>query len=137
MLWDEEKRWQQVGMHDLVTADQVKKVYRKAVLSVHPDKVLTIIFWLTLIFLPSWQAEIQRYQDDQKWNSPSSDHLCFMRRQGFIKAVFVTYKHYLSLSHLGIVWKFSQDSPIENNKTGCRERNVYLWYIGHIHQSLL
>ena len=71
VLWDEEKRWQQVGMHDLVTADQVKKVYRKAVLSVHPDKVLTIILWLTLIFLPSWQAEIQRYQDDQKWNSPS------------------------------------------------------------------
>ena len=59
-----------------------------------------------------------------------------MRRQGFIKAVFVTYKHYLSLSHLGIVWKFSQDSPIENNKTGFRERNVYLWYIGHIYQSL-
>lgn len=26
-------------MHDLVTADQVKRVYRKAVLSVHPDKV--------------------------------------------------------------------------------------------------
>ena len=43
VLWDEEKRWQQVGMHDLVTADQVKKVYRKAVLSVHPDKVMTII----------------------------------------------------------------------------------------------
>lgn len=39
VLWDDEKRWQQVGMHDLVTADQVKKVYRKAVLSVHPDKL--------------------------------------------------------------------------------------------------
>ncbi|XP_062593365.1 cyclin-G-associated kinase-like [Saccostrea cucullata] len=39
VLWDGEKRWQQVGMHDLVTADQVKKVYRKAVLSVHPDKL--------------------------------------------------------------------------------------------------
>lgn len=39
VLWDEEKRWKQCGMHDLVTADQVKKVYRKAVLSVHPDKL--------------------------------------------------------------------------------------------------
>jgi hypothetical protein len=39
VLWDGEKRWKPVGMHDLVTADQVKKVYRKAVLSVHPDKV--------------------------------------------------------------------------------------------------
>lgn len=26
-------------MHQLVTADNVKKMYRKAVLSVHPDKV--------------------------------------------------------------------------------------------------
>jgi curved DNA-binding protein CbpA len=27
-------------MHDLVTADQVKKAFRKAVLVVHPDKVI-------------------------------------------------------------------------------------------------
>ncbi|KAK7502233.1 hypothetical protein BaRGS_00006597 [Batillaria attramentaria] len=39
VLWDGEKRWKTVGMHDLVTADQVKKVYRRAVLSVHPDKL--------------------------------------------------------------------------------------------------
>lgn len=26
-------------MHQLVTADQVKKIYRKAVLAVHPDKL--------------------------------------------------------------------------------------------------
>ena len=31
-------------MHQLVTADQVKKVYRKAVLSVHPDKVFAILY---------------------------------------------------------------------------------------------
>lgn len=28
-----------MGMADLVTPEQVKKVYRKAVLVVHPDKV--------------------------------------------------------------------------------------------------
>ncbi|XP_045160118.2 cyclin-G-associated kinase-like [Mercenaria mercenaria] len=39
VLWEEETRWKQCGMHDLVTPDQVKKVYRKAVLSVHPDKL--------------------------------------------------------------------------------------------------
>ncbi|XP_074640546.1 cyclin-G-associated kinase-like isoform X2 [Tubulanus polymorphus] len=39
VLWDEESRWKEVGMHQLVTADQVKKFYRKAVLSVHPDKL--------------------------------------------------------------------------------------------------
>ncbi|CAG5134697.1 unnamed protein product, partial [Candidula unifasciata] len=39
VLWDEEERWQPIGMHQLVTPDQVKKVYRKAVLSVHPDKL--------------------------------------------------------------------------------------------------
>ena len=40
VLWEEEKRWKPCGMQDLVTPDQVKKVYRKAVLSVHPDKVM-------------------------------------------------------------------------------------------------
>ncbi|KAK7100826.1 cyclin-G-associated kinase-like [Littorina saxatilis] len=39
VLWDGEKRWKPVGMQDLITADQVKRVYRKAVLSVHPDKL--------------------------------------------------------------------------------------------------
>ena len=39
VLWEDEARWKDPGMHQLVTADQVKKVYRKAVLSVHPDKV--------------------------------------------------------------------------------------------------
>ncbi|KAG8011862.1 Cyclin-G-associated kinase [Nibea albiflora] len=33
-----ETRWKAVGMADLVTPDQVKKYYRKAVLIVHPDK---------------------------------------------------------------------------------------------------
>ncbi|KAJ8305796.1 hypothetical protein KUTeg_016341 [Tegillarca granosa] len=39
VLWDGEDRWKGCGMHDLVTANQVKKVYRKAVLCVHPDKL--------------------------------------------------------------------------------------------------
>lgn len=39
VLWDGEKRWKPCGMHELVTADQVKKMFRKAVLSVHPDKL--------------------------------------------------------------------------------------------------
>lgn len=39
VLWEGETRWKPVGMADLVTPDQVKKYYRKAVLIVHPDKV--------------------------------------------------------------------------------------------------
>ncbi|XP_029653183.2 cyclin-G-associated kinase isoform X2 [Octopus sinensis] len=39
VLWDEEMRWKECGMHELVSPEQVKKVYRKAVLSVHPDKL--------------------------------------------------------------------------------------------------
>lgn len=39
VLWDGETRWKAVGMADLVTPDQVKKYYRRAVLVVHPDKV--------------------------------------------------------------------------------------------------
>ncbi|XP_058887494.1 putative tyrosine-protein phosphatase auxilin isoform X1 [Acipenser ruthenus] len=38
VLWEGETKWKQVGMADLVTPEQVKKVYRKAVLVVHPDK---------------------------------------------------------------------------------------------------
>uniref|UniRef100_A0AAR2IKG5 Auxilin n=1 Tax=Pygocentrus nattereri TaxID=42514 RepID=A0AAR2IKG5_PYGNA len=38
VLWEGETRWKPVGMADLVTPEQVKKVYRKAVLVVHPDK---------------------------------------------------------------------------------------------------
>uniref|UniRef100_A0A8C1MJP7 Cyclin-G-associated kinase n=1 Tax=Cyprinus carpio TaxID=7962 RepID=A0A8C1MJP7_CYPCA len=38
VLWEGETRWRPVNMADLVTPDQVKKVYRKAVLVVHPDK---------------------------------------------------------------------------------------------------
>lgn len=39
VLWEGETRWKPVGMADLVTPEHVKKVYRKAVLVVHPDKV--------------------------------------------------------------------------------------------------
>lgn len=39
VLWEGETRWKPVGMADLVTPEQVKKIYRKAVLVVHPDKV--------------------------------------------------------------------------------------------------
>ncbi|KAL2091875.1 hypothetical protein ACEWY4_011673 [Coilia grayii] len=38
VLWEGETRWKPIGMADLVTPDQVKRVYRKAVLVVHPDK---------------------------------------------------------------------------------------------------
>ncbi|XP_030647468.1 cyclin-G-associated kinase isoform X2 [Chanos chanos] len=38
VLWEGETRWRPVSMADLVTPDQVKRVYRKAVLVVHPDK---------------------------------------------------------------------------------------------------
>ncbi|XP_064605296.1 cyclin-G-associated kinase-like [Liolophura sinensis] len=39
VLWEGETRWKDVGMHALVTPDQVKRAYRKAVLCVHPDKL--------------------------------------------------------------------------------------------------
>lgn len=38
VLWEGETRWKPVNMAELVTPDQVKKYYRKAVLVVHPDK---------------------------------------------------------------------------------------------------
>lgn len=37
VLW-EGTRWSEVGMHQLVSAADVKKMYRKACLAVHPDK---------------------------------------------------------------------------------------------------
>ncbi|KAJ8277921.1 hypothetical protein GJAV_G00081680 [Gymnothorax javanicus] len=44
VLWEGETRWKPVGMADLVTSEQVKKVYRKAVLVVHPDKVSPLLY---------------------------------------------------------------------------------------------
>lgn len=41
VLWPEAERWQRCEMHQLVTAADVKKAYRKACLAVHPDKVFT------------------------------------------------------------------------------------------------
>ncbi|XP_078426625.1 cyclin-G-associated kinase isoform X2 [Cetorhinus maximus] len=38
VLWEGETKWKPVSMADLVHPDQVKKVYRKAILVVHPDK---------------------------------------------------------------------------------------------------
>ena len=38
VLWDD-SNWKKVELHQLVTASDVKKAYRKACLSVHPDKV--------------------------------------------------------------------------------------------------
>lgn len=42
ITWPECK-WGGCGMHELVTPEQVKKVYRKAVLYIHPDKVKSIV----------------------------------------------------------------------------------------------
>lgn len=39
VLWPEADRWQRCEMHQLVTAADVKKSYRRACLAVHPDKV--------------------------------------------------------------------------------------------------
>lgn len=53
VLWSEADRWQRCEMHQLVTAADVKKAYRKACLAVHPDKVLKISSNITVyvIFL--------------------------------------------------------------------------------------
>jgi len=38
VLWEEEGKWKPIGMHQLLDPNQVKKFYRKACLSIHPDK---------------------------------------------------------------------------------------------------
>ncbi|KAF6038325.1 GAK [Bugula neritina] len=38
VLWDGEERWKPLGMHELVEPSQIKKWYRKACLTAHPDK---------------------------------------------------------------------------------------------------
>lgn len=46
MLWEGESKWKPVSMADLVTPEQVKKYYRRAVLVVHPDKVSVFLHLL-------------------------------------------------------------------------------------------
>lgn len=46
VLWSDAK-WNKCEMHQLVTAADVKKAYRKACLAVHPDKVCkTLLYYL-------------------------------------------------------------------------------------------
>ena len=39
VLWEGATGWKEIGMHQLINPDQVKKYYRKACLVIHPDKV--------------------------------------------------------------------------------------------------
>lgn len=43
VLWDGETRWPKPGMHLMIEAVQVKKMYRKASRVVHPDKVCAMV----------------------------------------------------------------------------------------------
>lgn len=38
VMWDN-SRWNTVGLHEVVQPQQVRKVYRKAILQIHPDKL--------------------------------------------------------------------------------------------------
>ena len=55
VLWEGGSvKWQEVGMHQLVSHADVKKMYRKACLAVHPDKQVKIGFlflWQLFVFL--------------------------------------------------------------------------------------
>jgi len=48
IIW-EGCNWNPIGMHQLVAANDVKKMYRKACLAVHPDKVSLIPSSMKLI----------------------------------------------------------------------------------------
>jgi cyclin G-associated kinase len=53
VLWEGGSvKWQEVGMHQLVSHADVKKMYRKACLAVHPDKqVNELLLSLKIYFL--------------------------------------------------------------------------------------
>lgn len=54
VLWPDAK-WTKCEMHQLVSAADVKKAYRKACLAVHPDKVIlyaSIIYLYVYVCLP-------------------------------------------------------------------------------------
>jgi hypothetical protein len=70
VLWDGESRWTPVSMADLVTPEQVKKQYRRAVLVVHPDKVS--MWWGS--FAPVLRLPLYCCQDGPA--VPSSQGLC-------------------------------------------------------------
>jgi cyclin G-associated kinase len=45
IIW-EGCNWQPIGMHQLLTSNDVKRMYRKACLAVHPDKVCLLLLLL-------------------------------------------------------------------------------------------
>lgn len=68
VLWEGETKWQPCGMQQLVNANDVKKVYRKAVLVVHPDKLSDHpeVELARLIFVELNDAWAQFNQEGQK-----------------------------------------------------------------------
>ena len=68
VLWENETRWKVVGMQQLVTAEDVKKIYRKAVLVVHPDKLTDHphVNLARMIFVELNDAWAQFQQEGQK-----------------------------------------------------------------------
>lgn len=68
VLWEGETKWQPCGMQQLVNASDVKKVYRKAVLVVHPDKLSDHpqVELARLIFVELNDAWAQFNQEGQK-----------------------------------------------------------------------
>uniref|UniRef100_A0A8C4NBY7 Cyclin G associated kinase n=1 Tax=Eptatretus burgeri TaxID=7764 RepID=A0A8C4NBY7_EPTBU len=68
VLWEGETRWRPVGMADLVTPEQVKRAYRRAVLVVHPDKATGLPYeqYAKMIFMEMNEAWAEFENQGQK-----------------------------------------------------------------------
>lgn len=70
ILWDGTK-WKKCEMHQLVSAADVKKAYRKACLAVHPDKVFydfLLMFFYYYICLSKPELIMKQWPSLSLWN---------------------------------------------------------------------
>lgn len=68
VLWPE-LGWQKVGMHELVTPNQVKIRYTKAIAKLHPDKVRLYTYGIELsllMFISCWQLNVRNTTLEQR-----------------------------------------------------------------------
>lgn len=79
VIWDEDTRWKEVGMHQLVSHADVKKMYRRACLAVHPDKVNDNLEFFCFFFLRTVYYALRPSTPDHVLNLQNTRPTCCRR----------------------------------------------------------
>lgn len=97
MLWPE-CGWQPVSLTDMITAASVKKVYRKATLCIHPDKVQQKGANLQQKYIAEKVFDLLKVYDHLPLNRRQFKTLCIMYKFWLVHHVFCEYLKFSEIS---------------------------------------